>query len=157
MNLGRIMGVILSILTIAAFINKENNRENTKNTFESVGSIAEITEEGINFDSVSLDMDNNSNMEIIKYTNNQPYAIELTSSNITINCKGNSKSDEELVQKNMKINAYFAKNNNGDEAASNIRVNSKETIYIYVVNEYIGEVYPNEEVNCDYSINIQDM
>lgn len=156
MNLGRIMGVILSILIITAFINKENNRENGKNTFESVGSVAEITENSINFDSISLDEENNSNMNIIKYTNNQPYTIELAASNITINCKGNSKADEELVQKNMKVSAYFTKSDK-IEAVSNIRINSKETTFINIENVYNGDEYPDEEVDCEYSIDIQDI
>lgn len=157
MNLGRIMGVILSVLAISFFINIETkNNSDNKNTLELVGSIGRVQDNNVNFDTFSLNDNNDSNVEVIRYTNKQPYTIDITSSNVVINCKGNSSKDVDLVKNNMRTKAYFSKIDDSQKTTS-IKVKSKETINIYVVNEYVGEYYPNSEVFCEYSINIHNI
>lgn len=153
MNLGRIMGVILSLVFAASFINNNINDKSDSNPFELIGDNGIVTEESIQFDNY-LNEDNNSNVEVIKYTNNQPYSISITSSDVDTNCNGSNENDVELVSKNMKVRALFSRLDSNIKF-SDITIKPKESIYIYVTNEYNGE-YPGSEVTCNYSIDIRD-
>lgn len=156
MSLGRIMGVILSVLAVSFFINNEiGNGQIDKNTIEINGSVAQVEENNINYDTISLTDKNNSNTEIIRYTNNQPYSIDIKASDVAIDCEGTSSVDVNLVKKNMSIKAYFSRINDMEKTTS-IKIKSKETINIYIVNEYVGQDYPKTEVICKYNINIKD-
>lgn len=53
----------------------------------------------------------------------------------------------------MRIKAAFAKSEDATKYDS-LTVNKNETVFIYIVNEYIGEEYPMNEVNCNYNIDI---
>jgi hypothetical protein len=140
MKLGRIMGVILSILVTTMLISYYyiNNKVNN-NSIELIG------------DSVST----NDYEDIIKYTNNQNYSIDIEASNVNITCHGENESDEDLVKSNMKISALFSNSINGNKEES-INIKSKESIYIHVVKEYTSDIYPSNDVTCDYSIDIKD-
>lgn len=153
MNLGRIMGVILSLVFAISFINNNIDDKSDSNPFELIGDNGIVTEESVEFDNY-LNEDNNSNVEVIKYTNNQPYTIYLTSSDVQIDCNGSNESDVDLVKRNMKIMASFSRLNSSDKL-SDIDIKPKESIYIYVINEYNG-AYPSSDVTCNYSIEIRD-
>lgn len=154
MSLGRILGVVLSFIFALSFINSNINNNEKNNSFELIGDSGSVTEEKVKFDNVSLNEDNNSNVEVIKYTNNQPYSIALTASDILVGCNGSVQSDVDLVNNNMKVSALFSKLDSNNKSSS-INIKPKETVYIYIVNEYSG-TYPSSNVTCNYSINIQD-
>lgn len=152
MNLGRILGVILSLVFAILFINNINDISDS-NPFELIGDNGIVTGESIEFDNY-LNEENTSNIEIIKYTNNQPYSISLTTSDIRVDCNGSNERDVELVKNNMKVSSSFSSLNSKDRS-SNIDIKPKESIYIHVINEYNGEL-PSSDVTCKYSIDIED-
>lgn len=152
MNLGRILGVILSLVFAILFINNINDISDS-NPFELIGDNGIVTGESIEFDNY-LNEENTSNIEIIKYTNNQPYSISLTTSDIRVDCNGSNERDVELVKNNMKVSSSFSSLNSKDRS-SNIDIKPKESIYIHVINEYNGEL-PSSNVTCKYSIDIED-
>ena len=154
MNLGRIIGVVLSIMFALSFINNNIDNNEGYNPFELIGDSGTATLDEVNYNKVSLNEEKSSNTEVIKYTNNQPYSIDLTASNINVNCDGVNMDDVEMVNQNMKVNALFSRLDS-DKKSSSITIKSKETIYIYLVNEYVGE-FPSSEVMCNYSVAIQD-
>ncbi len=154
MNLGRIVGVVLSIIFALSFINNNIDNNEGYNPFELIGDSGSATDDKVNYNKVSLNEEKSSNTEVIKYTNNQPYSIDITASNINVNCDGTNIEDVDMVNKNMKVNALFSKLDS-DKKSSSINIKSKETIYIYIVNEYVGE-FPSSEVMCNYSIDIKD-
>lgn len=153
MNLGRILGVILSLVFTISFINNNIDDSSDSNPFELIGDNGIVTEESIEFDNY-LNEDNNRNIEVIKYTNNQPYLISLTASDIQLDCNGSNESDANLVKNNMKVSASFSRLNS-KENLSNINIKPKESIYIHVINEYNGTM-PSSDVTCAYSIDIRD-
>lgn len=152
MNLGRILGVILSLVFAILFINNINDISDS-NPFELIGDNGIVTDESIEFDNY-LNEENTSNIEIIKYTNNQPYSISLTTSDIRVDCNGSNERDVELVKNNMKVSSSFS-SLNSKKRSSNIDIKPKESIYIHVINEYNGEL-PSSDVTCKYSIDIED-
>lgn len=152
MNLGRILGVILSLVFAILFINNINDISDS-NPFELIGDNGIVTDESIEFDNY-LNEENTSNIEIIKYTNNQPYSISLTTSDIRVDCNGSNERDVELVKNNMKVSSSFSSLSSKDRS-SNIDIKPKESIYIHVINEYNGEL-PSSDVTCKYSIDIED-
>lgn len=152
MNLGRILGVILSLVFAILFINNINDISDS-NPFELIGDNGIVTGESIEFDNY-LNEENTSNIEIIKYTNNQPYSISLTTSDIRVDCNGSNERDVELVKNNMKVSSSFS-SLNSKKRSSNIDIKPKESIYIHVINEYNGEL-PSSDVTCKYSIDIED-
>lgn len=158
MKLGRILGVILSIgiIGFAVAYGKVDSKENN-GPVELASSNGVISEEGVEFGNVVLDMDNNQNVNVVKYTNTNSYPVELGTSSIDIICTGtgeNKAEDEFIVSKNMKVKAAFAESENGTKYDS-ILVKKHETIYIFIASEYAGEEYPLNEVNCNYNVNIQ--
>lgn len=152
MNLGRILGVILSLVFAILFINNINDISDS-NPFELIGDNGIVTGESIEFDNY-LNEENTSNIEIIKYTNNQLYSISLTTSDIRVDCNGSNERDVELVKNNMKVSSSFS-SLNSKKRSSNIDIKPKESIYIHVINEYNGEL-PSSDVTCKYSIDIED-
>ena len=152
MNLGRILGGILSLVFAISFINNIDDISDS-NPFELIGDNGIVTEESIEIDNYFIE-GNNSNVEIIKYTNNQPYSVSLTTSNIRLDCNGLNERDVELVKNNMKVSSSFSRLNSKDRL-SNINIKPKGTIYINVINDYNGEL-PSSDVTCEYSIDIQD-
>lgn len=152
MNLGRILGVILSLVFAILFINNINDISDS-NPFELIGDNGIVTDESIEFDNY-LNEENTSNIEIIKYTNNQPYSISLTTSDIRVDCNGSNERDVELVKNNMKVSSSFS-SLNSKKRSSNIDIKPKESIYIHVINEYNGKL-PSSDVTCKYSIDIED-
>lgn len=152
MNLGRILGGILSLVLAILFINNINDISDS-NPFELIGDNGIVTGESIEFDNY-LNEENTSNIEIIKYTNNQLYSISLTTSDIRVDCNGSNERDVELVKNNMKVSSLFSSLNSKDRS-SNIDIKPKESIYIHVINEYNGEL-PSSDVTCKYSIDIED-
>lgn len=151
MRLGRIMGVILSFLAVMYLMNnyiEKNNSQEPNNSIELIGDIGYVEKNNLNLE--------NNDYEVMEFKNNYNYPVEISADSISITCKGvgNTKEDDEyLVSNNFKINAYFSKELNGIKEKSLI-INKKEKVYIYVISEYVGEVYPSNEVACDYNINI---
>lgn len=135
-----------------SFINNMSDSSDS-NPFELIGDNGIVTEENIEIDNYFIE-GNNSNVEIIKYTNNQPYLVSLTTSNIRLDCNGLNERDVELVKNNMKVSSSFSRLNSKDRL-SNINIKPKETIYINAINDYNGELL-SSDVTCEYSIDIQD-
>lgn len=153
-RIDRIMGVVLSILVISYFGFKYYTNQNKENNpFELIGQ-GHMDNNIVNYDHLSFNS-NDSNEEIITFTNTNPFPVEINQNDITINCtgKGSTKeADEMLVKNNYNIKARFSKEKNG--ALSNTLVVAKnEKIYIHIINEYYGAM-PQNEVNCQYSLNI---
>ncbi len=158
MKLGRILGVILSvgIVAFAVAYGKVDSMENN-GPIELASANGVISDEGVEFGNVVLDMDNNKNVNVVKFTNTNSYPVELGTSSIDIICTGSGEhkaEDELIVSKNMKIKAAFAESENGTKYDS-ILVKKHETVYIFVASEYVGDEYPMNEVNCNYNVNIQ--
>ena len=154
MNLGRILGVVLSFIFALSFINSNINNNEESNPFELIGDSGIVTDENVKFDKVSLNKEKNNNIEVIKYTNNQPYSIAITASDIQVECNGSNQSDVDLVNSSMKVSASFSRLSS-DNKLSSINIKPKESIYIYIINEYNG-TFPSTDVTCNYSIDIQD-
>lgn len=158
MKLGRILGVILSIGIVASAVayGKVDSNENN-GPIELANNNGVISEEGVEFGNVVLDMDNNQNINVVKFTNTNSYPVELGTSSIDLVCTGsgeNKEEDEFIVSKNMKVKASFAKSEN-DTKYDSMLIKKNETVYIFIANEYVGEEYPLNEVNCNYNVNIQ--
>lgn len=158
MKIGRILGVILSIGIVASAVayGKVDSKENN-GPIELASSNGVISDEGVEFGNVVLDMDNNQNINMVKFTNTNNYPVELGTSSIDLICTGsgeNKEADELLVSKNMKVRTSFAKSEN-DTKYDSMLINKNETVYIFIANEYVGEEYPLNEVNCNYNVNIQ--
>lgn len=158
MKLGRILGVILSIgiVAFAVAYGKVDSMENN-GPVELASSNGVISDEGVEFGNVVLDMDNNQNVNMVKFTNTNSYPVELGTSSIDIICTGsgeNKAEDELIVSKNMKVRASFAKSEK-DTKYDSMLVKKNETIYIFIASEYVGDEYPLNEVNCNYNVNIQ--
>ena len=158
MKLGRILGVLLSIgIVIFAIVNGEVDSKENNGPIELANGNGEISGAGVDFGNVVLDMENNQNINVVKFTNTNNYPVELGTSNIVLKCTGSGETreqDEFIVSKNMKIKAAFAKSEN-DMKYDTLSVNKNETIYVFIVNNYEGEEYPMNEVNCNYNIDIQ--
>lgn len=159
MKLGRILGVVLSIgIVIFAVMNGEVDSKENNGPIELASSNGSISETGgVEFGNVVLDMDNNQNVNKVKFTNTNSYPVELGTNSIELICTGSGvekEHDEFIVSKNMRIKAAFAKTED-DTKYDSLLVNKNETVYIYIVNEYVGEEYPMNEVNCNYNVDIQ--
>lgn len=157
MKLGRFLGVVLSIGIVAfAIMNGEVDSKGNNGPIELASSNGSISESGVEFGNAVLDMDNTQNVNKIKFTNTNSYPVELGTNNIELICTGSGEAkdhDEFIVSRNMRIKAAFAKSEDATKYDS-LLVNKNETVYIFVVNEYIGEEYPMNEVNCNYNIDI---
>ena len=97
-------------------------------------------------------MTNNLDKEYVKFTNTYNYTVELTGNDIYLVATGETREDEELVEKNMKINVKFKKEGSS-VLQDTIIVAKKETVYIVISSNYEGEL-PSNEVNIQYGINI---
>lgn len=104
------------------------------------------------YDNVDFDMTNNLDKEYVKFTNTYNYPVELTENDIYLVATGETREDEQLVEKNMKINVKFKKEGSS-VLEDTITVAKKETIYIVISSNYEGEL-PSNEVNVQYGINI---
>lgn len=158
MKLGRILGVFLSIGVIAFAVayGKVDSKENNS-PIELASANGVIKDEEVEFGNVVLDMENNQNIDKIKFTNTNNYPVELGTSSIDLICTGsgvNKEKDEFIVSKNMHIKASFAKGENATKYDS-LLVNKDETIYIFIASQYDGDEYPLNEVNCNYRVNIE--
>lgn len=158
MKLGRILGVVLSIgIVIFAVMNGEVDSKENNGPIELADNSGTISDTGVEFGNVVLDMDNNQNVNMIKFTNTNNYPVEIGTSSIDLVCTGfgeNKEEDEFLVSKNIKVKTSFAKSEN-DTKYDSMLVKKNETIYIFIANEYMGDEYPLNEVNCNYNVNIQ--
>lgn len=104
------------------------------------------------YDNIDFDMTNNLDKEYVKFTNTYNYPVVLTGNDIYLVATGETREDEELVEKNMKINVKFKKEGSS-VLEDTITVAKKETIYIVISSNYEGEL-PSNEVNVQYGINI---
>lgn len=89
--------------------------------------------------------------KILVYKNNYNYPVNIKTSDIKLNCIGsgeNKELDEKLVKSNMKINVSFS--NRKDV----LKVNSGDTVKIYIDELYTGKSLPNHSVTCNYNIEI---
>lgn len=101
-----------------------------------------------------LSSKNNSDETIIEYVNESSSAVSIGVSNIDIICHGsgiNKEQDEILAKKNIHLSVYFSLTKNGEKFTSLV-LDKKEKVYIHIIKEYIGDEYPLNDVNCDYSI-----
>ena len=159
MKLGRILGVILSILVFVICTNKyasEANNDNSNPFAFLSDSVNVIDNNTVKYGNTVVDMDNKDNIEVITYTNKNGYTVNLTQKDITVICNGSGstkEADEALVSKNMKIKAAFSEDEHGKKYDS-LLVNNRETVYIHVISTYSGDKLPMNEVYCDYSVNI---
>ena len=158
MKKGRILGLLLSILAIIFAMDYiiDGDGVNT-NSFELLGDAGVISDKTATYDNVSLDMDNNSSIRELKFTNTRSYSVTLSQESINMTCSGSGQykdSDEYLVRNNMKISALFADSNNGVKQKS-LNVASGDSATIYITSSYIGDKLPMSEVSCDYKIALQ--
>ena len=158
MKKGRILGLLLSILAIIFAMDYiiDGDGVNT-NSFELLGDAGVISDKTATYDNVSLDMDNNSSVRELKFTNTRSYSVTLSQESINMTCSGSGQykdSDEYLVRNNMKISALFADSNNGVKQKS-LNVASGDSATIYITSSYIGDKLPMSEVSCDYKIALQ--
>lgn len=155
MRFDRIIGVVLSILIIAYIgFYYYNNQENNDNPFELLTDAGYLSDNVANLSDQVLSS-NDSNTEVIEYTNTSNYPVELNQSDITITCTGTGEtkeSDELLVNSNYIINAKFSKTRNS-ELNNSIKVNKGEKAYIHVISQYNGDL-PSNQVSCEYSIQV---
>ena len=89
--------------------------------------------------------------KILVYKNNYNYPVNIKTSDIKLDCIGsgeNKELDEKLVKSNMKINVSFS--NRKDV----LKVNSGDTVKIYIDELYTGKSLPNHSVTCNYNIEI---
>ena len=89
--------------------------------------------------------------KILVYKNNYNYPINIKTSDIKLDCIGsgeNKELDEKSVKSNMKINVSFS--NRKDV----LKVNSGDTVKIYIDELYTGKSLPNHSVTCNYNIEI---
>lgn len=156
MRLDRIMGVVLSILVVSFIALKHyNNEEGRENPFELIGDNGTINDSLVSYSSRNVSDTNNTNTDIIEYTNTFNRPVEINSSDIIITCTGvgeQKEEDEALAHNNYHIKAKFSKDKNG-ELFNSLSVSAKETIYIHVISEYKGSL-PNNPVECEYKLNV---
>lgn len=89
--------------------------------------------------------------KILVYKNNYNYPVNIKTSDIKLDCIGsgeNKELDEKMVKSNMKINVSFS--NRKDV----LKVNSGDTVKIYIDELYTGKSLPNHSVTCNYNIEI---
>lgn len=158
MKLGRFLGVILSIgIVIFAIMNGEVDSKENNGPIELASANGVISDTGVEFGNVVLDMEDNQKVNKVKFTNTNSNPVHLETSSIELICTGsgkNKESDEFIVSKNMKIKASFAKSDT-DTKYDSLLVKKNETVYIFIASEYEGEEYPMNEVNCNYNVDIQ--
>lgn len=156
MRLGRIVGVVLSILVLAYFgIQKLNAEEKSNNPFELIADSGYLSDGNIANLNDQVLKGNDSNVEIIEFTNIYNYPVELNKNDITITCNGtgeNKDEDEALVSNNYKLNAMFSDKKNG-QLSNSLLVKQGNKAFIYVMSEYQGAL-PSNEVACKYSIQV---
>lgn len=155
MKLGRILGVILSIVFIASMAkySKLNEMNAMANSLAVLDNSGTVSESQVDFGYNELSEDKNYSVNVITFTNNFNYPVFLTSDNIEITCSGKNESDEALAKKGFKIKTLFADSLEGNRN-KNINVPKKEKAYIFVTNEYTLDEYPQEQVDCNYKISI---
>lgn len=157
MKLGRYLGVVLSIgIVIFAIMNGEVDSKENNGPIELASSNGSISESGVEFGNVVLDMDNNQNVNKVKFTNTNSYPVDLGTNSIELICTGTGATKEEdelIVSRNMRIKAAFAQTEDATKYDS-LTVGKNETVYIFIVSEYTGDEYPMNEVNCNYNIDI---
>lgn len=155
MKIGRIMGVVLSILIFSYYAIKYIDSNNENNPFELIGDNGYISENIVNFDDKVLSS-NDSTSEVIKFTNTYSYQIEMSQNDITINCTGTGSTkeeDEALVKNGYTVIAKFSDEMNSS-LYNSLLVPVGKTIYIHVISEYKGGL-PVNPVSCEYNLNIQ--
>lgn len=112
MRLDRIMGVVLSILSIFYIgFYYYNNQELNDNPFELLTDAGYLSDNVAEFSEKVLSS-NDSTKELIEFTNTNSYPVELNQSDITITCNGTGETkekDELLVTNNYKVKAKFSK------------------------------------------------
>ena len=111
MKLGRILGVILSIVFIASMAkySKLNEMNAMANSLAFLDNRGTVSESQVDFGYNELSEDKNYNVNVITFTNNFNYPVFLTSDNIEINCSGKNESDEALAKKGFKIKTLLLK------------------------------------------------
>lgn len=152
MKLDRILGVILSILVISFIVLKSNTDEKP---FELIGDNGYMENSSVSYQDQVFDK-NDSNTEIIEYTNTFNYPVEIKENDIIITCTGSGitkEEDEALAEKNYHINAKFSETKTG-ELYSSLKVPKKSKAFIHIVSEYLGDL-PTNPVSCEYKLNIQ--
>lgn len=159
MKLGRILGVVLSMLALMGGLNKNifSNSQDSSNAFELGNTDGIISDSRVDYGSSLLNSENNNNVDYLTFTNKESYPVEIGSSNITVTCLGNgisAESDASLVKNNLSIKALFSESKTGKKVTSLV-VEPKEKIYVFTISEFVGDIYPENEVNCNYNIDIQ--
>ena len=137
-------GVFKTLLTIMIVFTIVVSYNETSKGYQEEPTLA--------YDNVDFDMTNNLDKEYVKFTNTYNYTVELTGNDIYLVATGETREDEELVEKNMKINVKFKKEGSS-VLQDTIIVAKKETVYIVISSNYEGEL-PSNEVNIQYGINI---
>ncbi len=152
MKVGRSIGVILSLLIVMLFTNRYIDGK----SYSRYASNNEETNVAYNLPDQVLNNSSTNKEEAITYKNEFSYPIYLNQSSINVKCTGygeNKEDDEELVKSNLQIKVLFSKDKKSK--SENIKLEKNETVYIYVVSNYVKDVYPTKEVTCNYNINIQ--
>jgi len=148
-----IVGFILLSVIIALFvINKEYVSEDLEkiNLLDSVASL-DLDNNTIDYQETTINEDNKSDEQIIKYTNTNNYPITITSNSISLECTGD-RDDVELVESNYTIKAFFSNTKDG-ELLDMMDVKKNKSIYIHIISNYDGYL-PESDVTCDYKVNI---
>lgn len=149
MKMYRSLGVILALLAFIFCTNKyiDNKSKSTLSSFKE--------ENGVLVADLSND-NKSSDGSYVTYTNTNSHPIILDQGNIELTCTGSGKNkdqDEALVKQNMNVTVLYSKDK--DIKTKSIKILKDEMVYIYVSTSYSGVIYPENEVNCDYRINIQ--
>ena len=158
MRIGRVLGVVLSILVVGIILNYAVfNAQGKNNPFELVQA-NEVVRDGNTFaGNQVLDMENTEEVEILTFTNKESHSVMLNKSSIQVVCHGSGEHkehDEALVERNLKIKASFSATKKGLRHDS-LSVEEKGEAYIFINSSYEGDEYPLEEVSCKYNIQIQ--
>lgn len=152
MKLDRIMGGILSILVVVLIGNYVNsNNEKISNPFELIGENGTLAVNEVTFNQKNISETDKTSEEVIEYSNNENYPVTLTSDAIDTICTGESRVDEELVEKNYVIKASFSETKHGLKSNSLV-VEPGKKAYIHINTSYEGNEFPKSEVQCEYNI-----
>lgn len=138
---------ILGILALCGFILCTNKYIDNK----SLSDTSFYQDNGV----LVADLSNTSG-DVLTYKNTNSYTVNLNEGTISLICKGigsNKEDDEKLVKNNLDVSVLYSKDK--ENKTKEIKLLKNEIVYIYVSTNYVGDIYPDNEVNCDYSINIE--
>ena len=158
MKLDRILWVILSlaIVIMAYGYYTLSDSQVHENSFELIGDTGSIEEGIVDYNDIVLSNETTSDSNVITYTNNNSYSLNLSADNISVWCTGigdNKEYDENLANNGLKVNALFAREKNGQKA-STLEVSSGNTAYIYITLEYVFDEYPQNDVECQFGLDL---